>query len=85
MLEHIMNEIIIYSKSCGLGNSFYLHKSPNLGKENGIEIMKLLNLEAGQKIGEVKKYIEEAILNGDIENTYDAALELLLKNKNKFI
>ena len=52
---------------------------------NGIEIMKLLNLEAGQKIGEVKKYIEEAILNGDIENTYDDALELLLKNKNKFI
>jgi len=52
---------------------------------NGIEIMKLLNLEAGQKIGEVKKYIEEAILNGDIENTYDDALEFLLKNKNKFI
>ncbi len=52
---------------------------------NGIEIMKLLNLEAGKKIGEVKKYIEEAILNGDIENTYDDALKLLLENKEKFI
>ncbi len=52
---------------------------------NGIEIMKLLNLEAGKKIGEVKKYIEEAILNGDIENTYDDALRLLLENKEKFI
>ena len=52
---------------------------------NGIEIMKLLNLEAGQKIGEIKKYIEEAILNGDIDNTYEAALELLLKNKEKFL
>ena len=51
---------------------------------NGIEIMKLLNLEAGKKIGEVKKYIEEAILNGDIENTYDDALKLLLENKEKF-
>ena len=52
---------------------------------NGVEIMKVLNLEAGQKIGEVKKYIEEAILNGEIDNTYDAALEFLLKNKKKFL
>ena len=52
---------------------------------NGMEIMKLLNLKAGQKIGEIKKYIEEAILNGEIDNTYDAALGFLLKNKEKFL
>jgi tRNA nucleotidyltransferase/poly(A) polymerase len=52
---------------------------------NGVEIMKLLNLKAGQKIGEIKKNIEEAILNGEIDNTYDAALGFLLKNKEKFL
>ena len=52
---------------------------------NGIEIMKILNVEAGKKIGEVKKYIEDAILNGEIDNTYDDALKLLLENKEKFI
>ncbi len=40
MLEEIMNEVIDYSNSCGLKNSFYLHKSPNLGKKNGIEVIK---------------------------------------------
>jgi len=52
---------------------------------NGLQIMELLNLEAGQKIGEIKNYIEEAILNGEIDNTYDAALAFLLKNKKKFL
>ena len=52
---------------------------------NGLEIMKLLNLDAGQKIGHAKKFIEEAILNGQIDNTYDAALDYLLKNKDKLI
>ena len=52
---------------------------------NGKEIMKLLNIKAGKKVGEVKSFIEEAILNGDIDNTYDASLDLLLKNKSKFI
>ena len=51
---------------------------------NGKEIMKLLNIKAGKKVGEVKSFIEEAILNGDIDNTYDASLDLLLKNKSKF-
>ena len=52
---------------------------------NGKEIMKLLNIKAGKQVGEVKSFIEEAILNGDIDNTYDASLDLLLKNKSKFI
>ena len=52
---------------------------------NGKEIMKLLDIKAGKKVGKVKNFIEEAILNGDIDNTYDASLDLLLKNKSKFI
>ena len=52
---------------------------------DGIEIMKLLNLEAGKKIGEAKKFIEDAILNGHIDNSYKAALDYLLKHKDKFL
>ncbi len=51
----------------------------------GKEIMKLLNINAGKKVGEVKSFIEEAILNGDIDNTYEASLSLLKKNKAKFL
>jgi poly(A) polymerase len=52
---------------------------------DGLEIMKILNLKAGKEIGIVKKYIEEAILNGEINNTYDEALGFLLKNKEKIL
>ena len=52
---------------------------------DGKEIMKLLNIDAGKKVGKVKSFIEESILNGEIENTYDASLNLLLKNKSKFL
>ena len=51
----------------------------------GKEIMKLLNIGAGKRVGEVKSFIEEAILNGDIDNTYENALALLIKNKSKFL
>tara|TARA_Y100001934_G_C12283199_1_gene741006 strand:- start:77 stop:1501 length:1425 start_codon:yes stop_codon:yes gene_type:complete len=51
----------------------------------GKEIMKLLNIGAGKRVGEVKSFIEEAILNGDIDNTYENALALLMKNKSKFL
>ena len=52
---------------------------------DGIEIMKIFNLQAGKKVGEIKKDIEEAILDGEIENTYDAAFDYLMKNKKKFL
>ena len=51
----------------------------------GKEIMSLLNIDAGKKVGKVKSFIEEAILNGDIDNTYEDALNLLMKNKSKFL
>ena len=52
---------------------------------DGKEIMDLLNIDAGKKVGKVKSFIEEAILNGDIDNTYEDALALLMKNKSKFL
>ena len=48
---------------------------------NGKEIMKNFNLKSGPQIGMIKKFIEEAILEGKIPNEHDAALEFLLQNK----
>ena len=39
--EKMMNEIIYQAESEGLENSFFLHISPNLGKKNDNEIIKL--------------------------------------------
>jgi len=52
----------------------------------GHEIMEIFNLSAGKKIGEIKKMVEEAILNGDINNTHSDALSMLksLKKTKKF-
>ena len=48
---------------------------------DGLEIMDLFKLEPGPKVGQIKKFIEEAILNGDVANEHDACLELLKKSK----
>ena len=52
----------------------------------GHEIMEMFNLSAGKKVGEIKKLVEEAILNGDIKNTHSDALSMLedLKSAKKF-
>ena len=42
--EKMMNEIIFKAESEGFKNSFFLHISPNLGKKNGKERIKLLSL-----------------------------------------
>ena len=50
----------------------------------GHEIMDICGISEGKKVGEIKKVIEEAILGGKIENTYDAAKRYLLRIKDNF-
>lgn len=45
----------------------------------GDEIMKLYNIPPGRIIGEIKEQIKEAILEGDIRNDRDEAMDLLRK------
>uniref|UniRef100_A0A832DDX3 HD domain-containing protein n=1 Tax=Ignavibacterium album TaxID=591197 RepID=A0A832DDX3_9BACT len=51
----------------------------------GDEIMKICNLKPSKKVGEIKKAIEDAILDGIIENSYEAALEYLMKIKDDYL
>ena len=52
---------------------------------NGKEIMDLFNLGPGPHVGKIKHFIEEAILEGEIENTHEAAMAFIVKNKEKLI
>ncbi|HYG19260.1 MAG TPA: HD domain-containing protein [Ohtaekwangia sp.] len=45
----------------------------------GDEIMRMFNVPAGRIIGDIKEQIKEAILEGEIHNDRDEALELLTK------
>ena len=49
---------------------------------DGHAIMKAFDLTEGRVIGQFKTRIEEAILDGDIENDYDAAYQYMLDIKN---
>ena len=50
----------------------------------GEEIMKVFNVKPGPVVGRVKDEIKEAILEGDISNTYDDAYEYMLTLKKKY-
>ena len=56
-------------------------KSPVDGKK----IMETLSLSEGKVVGEIKKKIEDAILDETIPNTYDDAFNYMLKIKDNFI
>ena len=51
----------------------------------GDEIMQICNLKPCKKVGEIKKAIEEAILDGKIGNNYEEAREYLLSIKDDFL
>jgi len=50
---------------------------------SGEDIMKALNLPPGPEVGKIKKQIEEAILEGDIANDYDAAYSYMMRIAGK--
>ncbi|MBN2105008.1 HD domain-containing protein [bacterium] len=49
----------------------------------GEEIMEICHLEPGPMVGQLKKRIEEAILEGQVPNDHDAAYDYLLKIKDE--
>jgi poly(A) polymerase len=51
----------------------------------GDEIMAVCAIGEGRKVGELKKAIEEAILEGKIPNEHDAALQYLLSVKDEIL
>ena len=51
----------------------------------GQDIMKELNLKPSKQVGDIKKMIEEAILDGHIENNYEDAFQYMKKIKSTIL
>jgi len=81
--RYLKNFDIVQSKMANVNerDAMRAFQSPVRGKE----IMDICGLTEGKTVGLIKKAIEEAILEGDIENTYEAAKQFLMENKSKFL
>jgi poly(A) polymerase len=81
--QHLHNYMIVMEKAKIVEEKDRLRafKSP----VDGLEIMKIFNITPGPQVGRIKKFVEEAILEGDLQNDHDAVFDFLLKNKSKFI
>ena len=62
-------------KNVRLRDELRAFQSPVRGKE----IMEKFNLKPGKDVGRIKKAIEDAILDGEIDNDYDQAWEFMMK------
>ena len=51
----------------------------------GEEIMEVFKLKPGKDVGKIKEAIEEAILEGEIQNEYDAAYTFMMENKDEIL
>lgn len=51
---------------------------------SGNDIMEIFGLTAGKEVGLIKNAIREAILEGEITNTYDNALQFMLEKAKEF-
>ncbi|MBB2149408.1 CCA tRNA nucleotidyltransferase [Pedobacter gandavensis] len=50
----------------------------------GTHIMEIFGLSAGKEVGLIKNAIREAILEGDIKNSYEEALQFMLEKAKEF-
>ena len=72
-VEKIMQDVVERDK-------FRAFQSP----VRGDEIMQICGLKEGKKVGQLKSAIEDAILDGKIDNTYEAAFKYLIKIMDDF-
>jgi putative nucleotidyltransferase with HDIG domain len=52
---------------------------------NGLEIMENFDLSPGPQIGKIKKFLEEAILDGHVSNEHDSVLRYMLDHRRELL
>jgi len=52
---------------------------------DGLEIMELFNLRPGPVVGKIKKFVEEAILDGLVPNEHEACREYILEHRQQLL
>jgi poly(A) polymerase len=75
--ENVMKKVI----DVRTRDNFRAFQSPVRGET----IMKVCNIKPSKKVGEIKRAIEDAILDGKIGNNYEEAYDYLLKIKDEFL